>query len=231
MECELCRVGASGQGSPLRGIPAQGIFNSPNGSPSASASFSPRAPAEAEASSASLGSSAQSSSPERGYSAQLSQLSRGEALGEGSPAAARVPSDALDQSGTAAISPRTRFAQATEATEDSQEADRIAAVRPDDALQAAASQAEAATADAGSAVSHSTLLPKARKKSLLQSNLTRRSSVADRLKSVRGMLAAADSSGAEDIAEDLPLPVVAANDNMVADENIAEEPQLVATGD
>ena len=64
------------QGSPLRGLPSQGAFNSPIGSPSTSAAFSPGSLAAANDSpgsySASAGSPAQSS-PERAYSSQLSQ--------------------------------------------------------------------------------------------------------------------------------------------------------------
>ena len=72
----FCRVGTSNQGSPKRGMPSQGADNSPLGSPSASAAFSPGALAGADDSSASPSSPAQSSSPERGYSLQLSQLGR-----------------------------------------------------------------------------------------------------------------------------------------------------------
>ena len=79
------------QGSPLRGVPSQGTFHSPAGSPSTSAVFSPGSLAAGDDSPASYSASASSpaqSSPERAYSGQLSQareaaaaaeMSRGEA--------------------------------------------------------------------------------------------------------------------------------------------------------
>lgn len=68
------RLAASGQGSPLRGMPSQGAFSSPQGSPNASAAFSPGSLAAASESpgSYSVASPAQSS-PERAYSSQMGQ--------------------------------------------------------------------------------------------------------------------------------------------------------------
>ena len=69
------RMAASGQGSPLRGMPSQGVFNSPQGSPSTSAAFSPGSLAAASESLASYSGSVSSpaqSSPERTYSSQIS---------------------------------------------------------------------------------------------------------------------------------------------------------------
>ena len=47
---------------------------------------------------------------------------------------------------------------------------------------------------------------------MIQKDLTRRSAVAYRLKSVRGMLTAADDFGTDDIQEDLPKAAMAAHD-------------------
>ena len=70
------RLAASGQGSPLRGLPSQGAFSSPQGSPNTSAAFSPGSLAAASESPASYSGSVASpaqSSPERAYSTQMSQ--------------------------------------------------------------------------------------------------------------------------------------------------------------
>ncbi len=73
------------QGSPLRGVPSQGAFNSPAGSPSTSAAFSPGSLAAADDSPASYSGSISSpaqSSPERAYSSQLSQAREAAAAAE-----------------------------------------------------------------------------------------------------------------------------------------------------
>lgn len=89
-----CRVASTNQGSPLRGVPSHGAFNSPSGSPSTSAVFSPGSLATGDDSPAAYSASSSSpaqSLPERAHSSQLSQareaaaaaeLSRGEAEGK-----------------------------------------------------------------------------------------------------------------------------------------------------
>lgn len=70
------RVVASGQGSPLRGMPSQGAFSSPQGSPGTSTAFSPGSLAAASESLASYSGSMASpvqSSPERTYSNHMGQ--------------------------------------------------------------------------------------------------------------------------------------------------------------
>ena len=78
----LCRMAASNQGSPLRGSAPQGAYNSPTGSPGASAVVSSGALPHTDDSPASTSSAAQSSPAERAYSAQLSQNGRAEVEAE-----------------------------------------------------------------------------------------------------------------------------------------------------
>ena len=89
----ICRVASTNQGSPLRGVPSQGAFNSPVGSPSTSAMFSPGSLPTGDDSPAAYSASSSSppqSLPERAHSSQLNQareaaaaaeLGRGEAEG------------------------------------------------------------------------------------------------------------------------------------------------------
>ncbi|KAL0027070.1 hypothetical protein WJX79_003191 [Trebouxia sp. C0005] len=88
------RVASTNQGSPLRGVPSQGAFNSPSGSPSTSAVFSPGPLPTGDDSPTAYSASSSSpahSLPERAHSSQLSQareaaaaaeLGRGEAEGK-----------------------------------------------------------------------------------------------------------------------------------------------------
>ena len=139
---------------------------------------------------------------------------------------ARMPSGQLDPKGSAGNSPRGLHRTASGASNASQGSERIAAVRSSDSTRVSISQADGAAAAAEAGSHHSSVHHKHRQRSMMQKDLTRRSSVADRLKSVRGMLAAAEDTGMDDIQEDLPKPAVAASEDVNADEPIAEEPQL-----
>ena len=141
---------------------------------------------------------------------------------------ARLPSGQLDPKGSAGNSPRGLHRPASGASTASQSSERIAAVRSSDSPRVSISQAEGAAAAAEVVGHHNSVHHKHRQRSMMQKDLTRRSSVADRLKSVRGMLAAADDVGTDDIQEDLPKPAVAATEDVNADEPIAEEPQLAS---
>lgn len=122
---------------------------------------------------------------------------------------ARMPSAALDQAGAVADRP----------PEPDQDADRIAAVRPSGYEEDVQNTAGTEAAVAAPAVAR-------RQGSLLQKGKlrTRKGSVADRLKNVRGLLDTADATGADDIQEELPVAVVQEISGI--DEPIAEEPQL-----
>lgn len=128
---------------------------------------------------------------------------------------------ALDQ--TAADGP-SEFARApSDGSEPYQDTDRIAAVRM--------SGFEAAEAQSVQGTEAAVAAPAVRQGSLLQKGKqrTRRTSVADRLKSVRSLLSTADETGGDDIQEELPAAAVQRNGSMGIsniDEVIAEEPQL-----
>lgn len=95
------RAANTHQGSPLRGVPSQGAFNSPAGSPSTSAVFSPGSLAAGDDSPASYSASASSpaqSSPERAYSGQLSQVREAAAAGEKSGGEAEEEAAAVKDS-------------------------------------------------------------------------------------------------------------------------------------
>ncbi len=80
-----CRVANTNQGSPLRGVPSQGAFNSPSGSPSTSAVFSPGSLPTGDDSPAAYSASSSSpaqSLPERANSSQLSQAREAAAAAE-----------------------------------------------------------------------------------------------------------------------------------------------------
>ncbi len=80
-----CRVASTNQGSPLRGVPSQGAFNSPSGSPSTSAVFSPGSLPTGDDSPAAYSASSSSpaqSLPERAHSSQLSQAREAAAAAE-----------------------------------------------------------------------------------------------------------------------------------------------------
>ncbi|DBB03075.1 TPA: hypothetical protein ACH3X1_013390 [Trebouxia sp. C0004] len=85
------RVASTNQGSPLRGVPSHGALNSPSGSPSTSAVFSPGSLLTGDDSPAAYSASSSppaQSLPERAYSSQAreaaaaAELSRGEAEGK-----------------------------------------------------------------------------------------------------------------------------------------------------
>lgn len=102
------------QGSPLRGVPSQGTFHSPAGSPSTSAVFSPGSLAAGDDSPASYSASASSpaqSSPERAYSGQLSQVR------EAAAAAEMSGGEAEEEAG--AVKDTARGLQVTSATSSS----------------------------------------------------------------------------------------------------------------
>ena len=171
--------------------------------------------------------------------------SQGREFAEGTSAASQLPASTADQSGSAASSPRGAIANSPRGAaassprglakvpsgvqESAPTAARIHAVRSDDVPRLSFSQAEAGAAGAGPVGRQGSLMSKGKQRSLMQKDLTRRGSVADRLKNVRGMLAADDALGSDDIQEDLPKAVEAASDDISADEPIAEEPQLAST--
>lgn len=128
-----------------------------------------------------------------------------------------------DEPRAAATSPPNVARMPSSTVEAEQASGRIAAVRP--AGYGDPSSQGTTASDAAGAVG-----PLSRRtSSLLVKGKQRKGSisVADRLKSVRGLLDSGDENSFEDIQEDLPMAAVQANDGVGnIDEAIAEEAQL-----